>query len=227
MTTRKQPRRTAQRILQSSLVLFNRFGEPGVSTNAISAELNISPGNLYYHFPAKDDLINALFAQYEQALQPVLQAADGVTNVEDAWFFVHSVLEANWQYRFIYRNLNELLARNRQLENGVRQILVDLTHALNRLLTSMQQHQSLTAPPIGWETLARSMVLVLVFWLSYEFALDPHRALEEDNAQSAALRSAAHVLGLLAPYTAADQQAHLQRLISTYTTEATPETAAA
>ncbi|MPN63027.1 hypothetical protein SDC9_210781 [bioreactor metagenome] len=84
MANKKAPRRTAERILQSSLALFNRFGEPGVSTNAIAADLGISPGNLYYHFPAKDDLINALFAQYEQALQPVLQAADGVTNVEDA-----------------------------------------------------------------------------------------------------------------------------------------------
>jgi hypothetical protein len=45
----------------STLDLFNRFGEPNVSTTLISAELRISPGNLYYHYPAKDELINALF----------------------------------------------------------------------------------------------------------------------------------------------------------------------
>ena len=81
---KKAPRRTAERILEASLDLFNRFGEPNVSTTLISAELRISPGNLYYHFPAKDDLINALFVQYAQALQPILQASDGVTHVEDA-----------------------------------------------------------------------------------------------------------------------------------------------
>ena len=64
---KKAPRRTAQRILEVTLDLFNRFGEPNVSTTAISAELGISPGNLYYHYPAKDALINTLFDQYEEA----------------------------------------------------------------------------------------------------------------------------------------------------------------
>ena len=57
----KKPRRTAERILEVTLDLFNRFGEPNVSTTLISAELHISPGNLYYHYPAKDELINQLF----------------------------------------------------------------------------------------------------------------------------------------------------------------------
>jgi AcrR family transcriptional regulator len=65
---KKAPRRTAERILEVTLELFNRFGEPNVSTTLISAELNISPGNLYYHYPAKDELINSLFDRYERAL---------------------------------------------------------------------------------------------------------------------------------------------------------------
>ena len=66
--TAKKPRRTAERILEVSLDLFNRFGEPNVSTTLISAEMGISPGNLYYHYPAKDELINSLFGRYEQEI---------------------------------------------------------------------------------------------------------------------------------------------------------------
>jgi AcrR family transcriptional regulator len=62
-------RRTAERILEVTLDLFNRFGEPNVSTTLISAELGISPGNLYYHYPAKDELINSLFDRYERVAQ--------------------------------------------------------------------------------------------------------------------------------------------------------------
>jgi AcrR family transcriptional regulator len=108
---KKAPRRTAQRILEVTLDLFNRFGEPNVSTTAISAELGISPGNLYYHYPAKDALINTLFDQYEEALNGLLRASDSVHNVEDAWFFLHTLFELIWEYRFLYRDLNDLLSK--------------------------------------------------------------------------------------------------------------------
>ncbi|HET9206561.1 MAG TPA: TetR/AcrR family transcriptional regulator, partial [Burkholderiaceae bacterium] len=74
MAEKKKPRRTAERILEVTLEMFNRFGEPNVSTTAISAELNISPGNLYYHYPAKDELINALVDRYVRALGELLGA---------------------------------------------------------------------------------------------------------------------------------------------------------
>ena len=110
MKVKKAPRRTAERILEMTLELFNRFGEPNVSTTLISAEMGISPGNLYYHYPAKEALINTLFNQYESALNQVLNASDGVRDVEDAWFFLHSLFELIWKYRFLYRDLNDLLS---------------------------------------------------------------------------------------------------------------------
>ena len=121
MAPPKKPRRTAERILEVTLELFNRFGEPNVSTTLISAELNISPGNLYYHYPAKDELINSLFDRYEKALNELLQAADGVENVEDAWLFFHMLFELIWSYRFLYRDLNDLLSKNRRLETHFRE----------------------------------------------------------------------------------------------------------
>src|SRR5512143_4052395 len=96
MTERKKPRRTAERILEVTLELFNRYGEPNVSTTAISAELGISPGNLYYHYPAKDELINTLFARYLAALDEMLRAVDDVGDVEDAWLFFHMLFELIW-----------------------------------------------------------------------------------------------------------------------------------
>ena len=119
----KKPRRTAERILEVTLELFNRFGEPNVSTTLISAELSISPGNLYYHYPAKDELINSLFDRYEKALNELLHAADGVRNVEDAWLFFHMLFELIWQYRFLYRDLNDLLSKNRRLETHFQFVL--------------------------------------------------------------------------------------------------------
>lgn len=216
--TRKAPRRTAQRILETALEMFNRFGEPNVSTTAISAELGISPGNLYYHYPAKDELVNALFERHQQALAPLLAAGTEVRDVEDAWFFMHSLFEGLWEHRFLYRNLNDLLSRNRQLESQLQSLIQKLIGALKDLLGALR-HQGLTMKAGDVPPTATSMVVLLTYWLSFEYVCDPRRALEPEHAQAALLRGASHVLGLLSPYMANDQRAHLQALAGVYAGE--------
>ena len=61
LMAKKAPRRTAERILETTLSLFNRFGELNVTTTLIASQMGISPGNLYYHFPTKEELINVLY----------------------------------------------------------------------------------------------------------------------------------------------------------------------
>ncbi len=121
---RKPPRRTRERILDLSLRLFNDFGEPNVNTTLIAEEMNISPGNLYYHFKNKDDIINCIFQQFEREIDKLLTLpAERNPNVEDAWLFLHVLFELIWKYRFFYRDLNNLLANNRTLEIKFKQLL--------------------------------------------------------------------------------------------------------
>lgn len=219
---RKAPRRTAERILLTTLELFNRFGEPNVSTTMISAELSISPGNLYYHYPSKDELVNTLFEQFEKSLEELLGAADGVRDVEDAWFFIHSLFERIWQYRFLYRDLNLLLSRNRRLETHFPALLIRKRAAVRQVLDTLAASHN-GSPPTpeqerAREAAAAAMVVVLTYWLSYEYVLNPRSAMEPDNAQDALLRGASHVLGMLAPHMEADSQEHLQALIAAYGT---------
>ena len=220
---KKAPRRTAERILETTLDLFNRFGEPNVSTTLISAELRISPGNLYSHYPAKDELINALFDRYNASLDELLGASTGVRNVEDAWFFMHTLFELIWQYRFLYRDLNDLLSKNRRLETHFQAVLKHKTRAMRTLLDGMQRAGALQIDSRELEPTATSMVVVLTYWLSFEYVRDPRRALEPESAQAALLRGAHHVLNLLMPYLEASQRAHLLTLASAYQTPtATP-----
>ena len=158
---KKAPRRTAERILETTLDLFNRFGEPNVSTTLISAELRISPGNLYYHYPAKDELINALFDRYDASLGELLGASSSVRNVEDAWFFMHTLFELIWQYRFLYRDLNDLLSKNRRLETHFQAVLKHKTRAMRTLLDGMQRAGALQIDSRELEPTATSMVVVL------------------------------------------------------------------
>jgi AcrR family transcriptional regulator len=214
---KKAPRRTAERILEVTLELFNRFGEPNVSTTLISAELGISPGNLYYHYPAKDELINSLFDRYERALNELLNASDNVRDVEDAWFFMHTLFELIWQYRFLYRDLNDLLSKNRRLETHFQSVLKNKTRSVRALLDCMARTGALRMDPRDMDATATSMVVVLTYWLSFEYVRDPRKALEPESAQAALLRGAHHVLNLLVPYLEAQQRNHLQQLAGAYT----------
>ena len=213
---RKAPRRTAERILEAALDLFNRFGEPNVSTTLISAEMGISPGNLYYHYPGKDELINALFDRYQLALNELLDAGGGVGDVEDAWFFIHSLFELIWQHRFLYRDLNDLLSKNRRLETQFQAVLKNKAQAIQAMLAGLSRSGAVAIDAREIEPTATTMVVVLTYWLSYEYVRDPRRALEPEHAQFALVRGAHHVLELLAPYLEPAQRAHLMELVAEY-----------
>ena len=214
--TRKQPRRTAERILEVTLLLFNRFGEPNVSTTLISAELGISPGNLYYHYPAKDELINSLFDRYERSLSELLRAADGVENVEDAWLFFHMLFELIWEYRFLYRDLNDLLSKNRRLETHFQFVLKNKAKAVQQVLDGLARSNAMRIDARDAEPVATAMVVVLTYWLSFEYVRDPRNALEPESAGAALLRGAFHVLSLLLPYLESAQREHLHTLVGNY-----------
>ena len=117
-------RQTRQRILDASLAMFNEQGEPNVTTNHIADELEISPGNLYYHFRNKDDIIEQLFQRYEERMDSALLAPEGrLPNLEDIWLQLHLVFECIWEYRFLYRDLVDILSRNRHLRLRFARIL--------------------------------------------------------------------------------------------------------
>jgi AcrR family transcriptional regulator len=182
----------------------------------ISAELGISPGNLYYHYPAKDELINALFDRYECILNEQLNASEEMRDIEDAWFFMHSLFELIWQYRFLYRDLNDLLSKNRRLETHFQWAMKHKTHAIKILLDSMRGAGSLTMEPGTVETTVTSMVVVLTYWLSFEYVGDPRHALEPTYAPSALVRGTHHVLSLLLPYLEPVQRLQLEALANAH-----------
>jgi AcrR family transcriptional regulator len=213
---KKAPRRTAERILETTLALFNRFGEPNVSTTLISNELNISPGNLYYHFPAKDELVNALFNRYEEKLYALLAAAPDIEHVEDAWFFIHALFELVWEYRFLYRDLNDLLSKNRRLEDHVKDALLHKTSAFRSLLDGLQHSGALQMTAEERDVTATHMVVMLTWWLSYRYVLNPRQALEPENAALAMTQGVQHALLLITPFLLKDQKIHLKEVISNY-----------
>lgn len=194
---RKPKRRTRERILEASLRLFNDFGEPNVTTALIADELNISPGNLYYHFRSKDEIIDSLFADFERDIESRLSAPGRrLPDVEDIWLFLHLVFEAIWSYRFLYRDLNDLLSRNRTLEIHFKKILEHKIGTARLICDGLVASGEMRAERGEIEALATNMVVVSTYWLSFEYVRDP-RKLDENKAMA---RGVFQVMALAAPF---------------------------
>ncbi|MCL4746929.1 MAG: TetR/AcrR family transcriptional regulator [Burkholderiaceae bacterium] len=214
---RKPPRRTRERILQTALRLFNDIGEPNVTTSAIADEMNISPGNLYYHFRNKEEIVDALFEQFEREIDPLLGAPAARAIVfEDAWLFLHLLFEAVWRNRFIYRDINDLLSRNRKLELHFRTVLERKTAAARMLCSALVDSRRLNATEREITALATNMVVVATYWMSYEYVGNARRFSEAAFQNSAIARGAYQVLSLLAPYLDAQGRALFTRLAREY-----------
>ena len=58
--------------------------------------------------------------------------------------------------------------------------------------------------------LSVSIVVLLTYWLSYEYVRDPRHALEPDNADAAVRHGTRQVMALLWPYLSAERRRQLR-----------------
>ncbi len=213
---RKSPRRTRERILELALRLFNDHGEPNVSTGALADALEISSGNLYYHFRNKDDIVNSLFGEFERDLELALDEARARSGrIEDTPEFLASLFGVFWRYRFLYRDINELLSRNRRLEMRFKRIVERETEIVLSWLQDLAREHELLAPPDRLEALATNMVVVSSFWLSFEYVRDA-RSFGTGRHIAASTRRGMHqTLALLDPWLSDGARARLAQQLGT------------
>ncbi|GAA4866371.1 TetR/AcrR family transcriptional regulator [Luteimonas vadosa] len=205
------PRQTRQRILDGSLSLFNTRGEPNVTTNHIADELEISPGNLYYHFRNKDDIIEQLFSRYEARMDDALAAPDGrLPGLEDIWLQLHLVFECIWDHRFLYRDLVEILSRNRRLRIRFARILKRADDRARLVIRGMSQAGIIRASAAELDSAATNILVLSTFWLNYA-------AIRGDKDEHAAIRDGiVQVMMLLAPFLRDAERVHLNNLTQAY-----------
>ena len=107
---------TRQEILDTALRLFNEQGTAPVSTNHIAGAQGISPGNLYYHFRNKREIIRELFRRmFDMWDQGLPLPADRPAELTDLQAAVQASYRNIWEYRFAYRELIALLQADADL----------------------------------------------------------------------------------------------------------------
>jgi AcrR family transcriptional regulator len=105
-----------ERVLEAALSLFNDQGTRAVSTNHIAKAAEVSPGNLYYHFRNKEEIIRALFKLLFDVWDEAFQLpTDRAPSLSDLDSLIAVNYELIWKYRFIYREQAALLRNDKDL----------------------------------------------------------------------------------------------------------------
>ncbi len=94
---------TKERILEKALELYNEQGVSSVSSRNVSDALDISYGNLCYHFPKKKDLINRLYLNMQTELnQEFKRVQDDIFSLGFIVGSLRALLEVLFKYKFFF-----------------------------------------------------------------------------------------------------------------------------
>lgn len=205
--------KTRERILDVSLGMFNERGEPNVTTNHIADELEISPGNLYYHFRNKDDIVEHLFARYEDQIDQVLATSDDKPpTLEDIWLQLHRAFDVMWAFRFIYRDLVDLTQRNRKLRMHFGRILKRATENAVATMQRLARAEVMRASRNEIDATATNVLLVVTFWMSYNSV----RGAGAERDPRELTEGIVQVMMLLAPFLRDAERLHIHTLSQAY-----------
>lgn len=161
--------KTRDKIVLASLELFNERGERNVTTNHIAAHLAISPGNLYYHFRNKSDIIYEIFLEYEKLVDYYLDIPeDRAMTLDDLMFYLESVFDGLWSYRFFHRDLEYLLDSDQRLRQDYRDFTGRCLSAINRIFEKLTEAEILEAQPESLRSaMSLNVWLVVTNWMAY------------------------------------------------------------
>jgi len=206
-------RNTRELILETSLRLFNALGEPNVTTNHIADEAGISPGNLYYHYRSKNDIVLELFKRFLGRFQPLLDIPDDAAlQAEDLWFLLHISFEIKGEFRFLYRNLPDLAARIPNFDRAMRATLARERQSVRNFLTGLRRAGAIDAAEDLQELLTDTVLLSLTYWIPFAELFESGGS----NDGGVQVRAIARVMLTITPWLREPERSEFGRLANDY-----------
>jgi AcrR family transcriptional regulator len=195
-------RDTQTRIVDTALELFNEHGTAAVSTNRIAEHCGISKGNLHYHFRNKQEIIRFLFQRAVDEMDAGWYRDHLAATLEHmAAMFVRQ-LQLIRDYRFFYREMANLLRRDRVLRHR-------FAHNRERRLIEIEKFfgalagrglMNLPADPRRLRSIVDITWIISENWLNYVEYHDRELTLE------AVVAGYDEILEVLRPYLVGDPQ---------------------
>ena len=165
--------KTRDLILEVALVLLNSRGESQVTSVDIAQEMNISPGNLYYHFKGKEEIVVELYAQFHArailAVEEILEASSG--HAKEILMRVSLASDIFQQYRFIGHDVYGLADRYPEIKPQLGKLFKKLHAALKKISTRLLSHSKVKRVDFAAEIIANNMLFTMLNLKAYDALL--------------------------------------------------------
>jgi AcrR family transcriptional regulator len=160
---------TKEKILNKALELFNRDGTDAVTVRTIAKELEMSHGNLCYHYPSTDALVAALYFRLVEKLNALL-AADPPPRIDLRYVFElsYATHETLYAYRFLLLDFVHVMRRLPDVKAFHRELTAQRRVQMRTLIGALITNGTFQPPLVEgqYEQWAELAILFGDFWLS-------------------------------------------------------------
>tara|TARA_R110000824_G_scaffold118960_15_gene272369 strand:+ start:64174 stop:64806 length:633 start_codon:yes stop_codon:yes gene_type:complete len=159
-----------ERILEAGLKLLNEEGAQAAGTTRIAQVLGISPGNLYYHFKNREEIVRGLFADIDAALRAMIieNSVPPISPEQFAGFYLRS-FDVAWNYRFFFGGLHHLLRQDEELALAYRDLQAWVVDELEAVIRQLTKDGSMEKPKgkNGFRSLGLNTWLIWMNWIRF------------------------------------------------------------
>ncbi|NJB82336.1 TetR/AcrR family transcriptional regulator [Wenyingzhuangia aestuarii] len=115
---------TKQKILATSLVLFNQYGLSKITLRSIAKEIGMSQGNLSYHYKKREDIIEALYHQLVLKIDEKIQATTpSSVTVKTLYDIARTTITLFYEYRFFFLDFTQIMREHENIRIHYNQLM--------------------------------------------------------------------------------------------------------
>jgi len=206
--------KTRDRIIHASKELFNEQGERNVTTNHIASHLGISPGNLYYHFKNKQQIIYDIYLEYESQVDKQLQMPEGrALNINDKLIYLQVIFQGLWDYRFLHRDLQHLLEIDDELHKRYNDFFKRCLSMVQSIYFGLRDSKIIEGSDQDLRSLALNTWILVTSWFGF---MHTNLLVEEGQEESRELLNAGifQIFALERPYLTEEYREPVSKLVS-------------